>query len=249
MEAHASWKNEMPRGELSPVYALLKRPSLIDYPGKLCRVLIISGCNMQCLYCHNSDLIRPKESFFDWPRLLDTLTASREYWVDSVCISGGEPTLHPQLNELILRIKKLDFRIKLDTNGTRPDVLKEVLPLLDYVAMDYKAPLARYGEISGCPALDIDNISESAALIAGAGCSHEFRTTVIQGFHSEEDIHAICRELTEARARRYALQAFVPPPDMEPGMGLPASRTPMKTLQKYLEISRQYFEESFVRGA
>ena len=249
MEAHASRKDEMFRGELSPVYAMLKRPSLIDYPGKLCRVLFISGCNMQCLFCHNIDLTRPKDSFYDWPRLLETLTASREFWVDSVCISGGEPTLHPQLKELILRIKDLGFRVKLDTNGTRPNILKEVLPLLDYVAMDYKAPLARYGEISGCPALDIGKIPESVRIIAGSKCEHEFRTTVVQGFHGEADIEAICRELSEAGARRHALQAYVPTPDADPESGMPARRTPMKILQKYHKICLQYFEEAIVRGA
>ncbi|OGF98147.1 MAG: anaerobic ribonucleoside-triphosphate reductase activating protein [Candidatus Glassbacteria bacterium RIFCSPLOWO2_12_FULL_58_11] len=237
------------RGELSPVYAMLKRPSLIDYPGKLCRVLFISGCNMHCLFCHNSDLTRPKDSFYDWPRLLEALTASREYWVDSVCISGGEPTLHPKIQELIQRIKEYGFHVKLDTNGTRPKVLKELLPLLDYVAMDYKAPLARYGEISGCPALDIGSIPESAGLIAGSGCEYEFRTTVVQGFHGEADILAICRELSEAGARRYALQAFVPPPDADPESGMPTSRTPMKTLEKYHQICRQFFEDAIVRGA
>ena len=199
---------------LSPVYAMLRRPSLIDYPGRLCRVLFISGCNLRCFFCHNTDLIRPRDNYMDWNRLLRALISSREYWVDSVCISGGEPTLNPKLAELIQRIRRLGFRIKLDTNGTRPEVLAAVLPQLDYIAMDYKAPLARYPEITGCQAFDPDALRRSLEIILTGGCEYELRTTVVEGWHTEGDMRSICAEL--AGVRRFTLQgasrSFLFPP-------------------------------------
>lgn len=232
---------------LSPVYALLRKPSLIDFPGRLCRVLFISGCNLRCIFCHNQDLLKPKDTFLDWNRLLQTLVSSREYWVDAVCISGGEPTLHPQLGELIRRVKDLGFKVKLDTNGTRPDVLADVLPLLDYIAMDYKAPLERYPEITDCPEIVPERISESIRLIINSGCEYEFRTTVMENLHGEQDMLAICREL--AGAFRYALQAYVPPRDVDPGKMVSEKRTRMSTLRKYHQLCHGYFNETILRGA
>jgi pyruvate formate lyase activating enzyme len=220
---------------------------MIDFPGHLCRVLFVSGCNMRCFFCHNSDLVKPRDSYIAWERLDRTLLASREQWVDSVCISGGEPTLHPKLFELIKRIKDLGFMVKLDTNGSVPEVLRHALPLLDYVAMDYKAPLERYREISGCPALDTDSIIESVRLISTSGTDYEFRTTVIEGWHSEDDMHQICRELSGAR--RFRIQGYVPPRDtLELDTDADVRRTSMKTLKRYETICRDYFPETYVRG-
>ena len=247
MQKTVSIKRDPANKGLSPVYALLRKPSLIDFPGRLCRVLFISGCNLRCIFCHNQDLLKPKDTFLDWKRLLETLVSSREYWIDSVCISGGEPTFHPQLKELIQRVKNLGFRVKLDTNGTRPDVLEEMLPLLDYIAMDYKAPLERYPVITGGSGLVPERISESVELIINGHCEYEFRTTVVESFHREEDILTICREL--AGASRYVLQAYVPPKGIEPERVLSDRRTPMSTLRKYHELCREHFKEAILRGA
>ncbi len=236
-----------PGVKISPVYALLKKPSLIDFPGRMCRVLFVAGCNMNCSFCHNSELLQPKEVRIEWDRLRRILRSSREQWVDSVCISGGEPTLHPQLPELIELIRQLGFRVKLDTNGSSPDVLRLLLPQLDYVAMDYKAPLARYAEISGCRALDRDKIIESVSLISRADIEYEFRTTVVEGWHSEDDMRAICRELSGAR--RYRIQGYVPPRHEDNGDGrFPSRRTSMKTLRRYEQICRDHFPETLIRG-
>jgi pyruvate formate lyase activating enzyme len=230
----------------SPVYALLKRPSLIDYPGRMCRVLFLAGCNMNCFFCHNHDLIEPRETFIEWSRLRETLLASREQWVDSVCISGGEPTLHDGLGELIARIKELGFLVKLDTNGSLPAVLAEVLPLVDYVAMDYKAPLARYEDISGCRSLDLDRITAAVKLIREEALDYEFRTTVVEGWHTEEDMHAIGREL--AGAKRYRIQGYVPEQQAPPERNCPSRRTSMKTLRRMESICRRYFAEIRIHG-
>ncbi|MBW7996847.1 MAG: anaerobic ribonucleoside-triphosphate reductase activating protein [Candidatus Glassbacteria bacterium] len=233
--------------DLSPVYALLKKPSLIDYPGRMCRVMFISGCNMRCFFCHNTVLAEPQKNFIAWSRLEQTLLASRVQWVDSVCISGGEPTLHPQLLDLISRVRDLGFRVKLDTNGSMPEILSSALTQVDYVAMDYKAPLARYAEISGCRTLERNKIVESVKLITESGVDYEFRTTIVEDWHREEDMHAIGRELSGAR--RYRIQGYVPPRHGEgPVNGRPLKRTSMKTLKRYEKISREYFPETFIRG-
>lgn len=248
METIATSPVEHREDSFSPVYAMLRRPSLIDYPGHLCRVLFISGCNLRCFFCHNTDLTRPRDSYMDWKRLLEALDSSREYWVDSVCISGGEPTLHPKLTDLIKHIRKHGFRVKLDTNGTKPEVIEAVLPLLDYIAMDYKAPLARYAEISGCRSFDPDTISRSVELIKNSGCDYEFRTTVVESWHTEDDMRSICAEL--AGAKRYTLQAYVPPKDLPAEeLSLTGRRTPMKVLKRYYEICLPYFPETVLRGA
>ncbi len=243
----ASTRMESTGAELSPVYALLKKPSLIDFPGRMCRVLFVAGCNMNCFFCHNPELLQPKEVRIEWDRLRQVLRSSREQWVDSVCISGGEPTLHPQLPELIEQVKSLGFRVKLDTNGTSPAVLRQVLPQLDYVAMDYKAPLARYDQFSGCQSIDRDKIIESVSLIARSGIEYEFRTTVVEDWHSEDDMRAICRELSGAR--RYRIQGYVPPRHGDNGGNdFPARRTSMKTLRRYEQICREYFPDTLIRG-
>lgn len=247
MESTLSPKRAVVTERSSPVYALLRKPSMIDFPGRLCRVLFISGCNLRCIFCHNYELIEYKETTLNWQRLLEVLRASRENWVDAVCISGGEPTLHPHLKELILRVKDLGFHVKLDTNGTRPEVLEELMPLLDYVAMDYKAPRERYPEIACCESQVSEKIAESAKLIINHLHDYEFRTTVFEPFHQEEDILSICRELEGAK--RYVLQAYVPPRGVEPDR-LPSSiRTPMTTLKKYHKLCQGHFKEAILRGA
>ncbi|MEA2062100.1 MAG: anaerobic ribonucleoside-triphosphate reductase activating protein [Gemmatimonadota bacterium] len=235
-------------GRCSPVYALLRKTSFIDYPGRLARVLFISGCNLRCSFCHNWELIKHQETSIEWERLEQILQASRENWVDAVCISGGEPTLHPLIEELVLWLKGLGFRVKLDTNGTRPGVLEKLLPHLDYVAMDYKAPRANYREVAGHPALDVDNITESIRLIRHWEGDYEIRTTVVEGMHSEDDMLAICREL--AGVRRYVLQGYVPLRDSEGEINpdLPSQRTSRHLLRRYRDLCREHFKETILRG-
>jgi pyruvate formate lyase activating enzyme len=230
----------------SPVYALLRKASFIDFPGHLCRVLFISGCNLRCIFCHNFELIKPKKTNIEWTRLEKILLKSRENWIDAVCITGGEPTLHPQLKELIIRLKELGLKVKLDTNGSLPEVLRELLPIVDYLAMDYKAPLESYHRVTACPGLKLEKITESKELIIDWDGEYEFRTTVVTGLHTEEDMLTICRELEGAR--RYVLQSFVPAPGMNDGNGLPDKRTPMSMLRQYHNLCKGHFEETILRG-
>jgi len=164
--------------------------SLIDYPGSLCSVVFLAGCNFRCPYCHNPGLVKCDPGLPRYSaegvcrRLMD-----RRGFIDGVCVSGGEPTLHEGLPDLLRRVRSLGLRIKLDTNGSRPEVLKALLEskLVDYVAMDVKAPAAKYSIVCGAR-VSSRAIEESASLLAESGVSYELRTTVAWTLLDEEDI-------------------------------------------------------------
>lgn len=159
----------------------LQKVSLIDYPGKIAATVFLAGCNLDCGYCHNRWMIREAEvtAALSLEALLDWL-ATRVGLLDGVCLSGGEPTLHEALPDLAGRIKALGFAIKLDTNGTHPDMLRSLLTegLLDYVAMDLKAPLdARYHKVAGVR-VDIATLQAGLSLLRSGTVGYELRTTV-----------------------------------------------------------------------
>jgi pyruvate formate lyase activating enzyme len=164
--------------------------SLIDYPGKVCAIIYTRGCNFRCPYCHNPELVWPEcygpevelDSVFDFLK-------KRQGLLDAVTITGGEPTLHEDLQDIIREIKALDFLVKLDTNGSRPEVLKALLRkgLLDYVAMDVKAPIEKYSTVSGIK-VDTASIEESIRILLCGEVDYEFRTTVDRTFLNEDDL-------------------------------------------------------------
>jgi len=172
----------------------LQRFSLSDFPGRPSAVVFTQGCNFRCPFCHNGDLIRQAGPGGEpWPasRVLEWL-AARAGRLDGVVVSGGEPTLQPDLARFLDRIKRLGFQVKLDTNGSRPEVLRELLSqgVADFIAMDVKAPPARYSELAGI-AVDTARIRESIELIAGSGVPHEFRTTLVEELLSPQDLERI----------------------------------------------------------
>jgi len=183
----------------SPVYALLDH---------LCGVFFLTGCNFTCGFCHNATLMGAKQVGLTWERIDEICARLKADWVDAICITGGEPTLSPDLIKLIKFLRERGFKIKLDSNGARPDVLKECLPLIDYIAMDIKAGLSGYPEIAGF--LDTDKIAESVKLIMSSNIEHEFRTTVIHPFHTDAQMLEAA-ELIQG-AQRYVLQALTPSP-------------------------------------
>lgn len=196
---------------LSPVFAYHARPSMIDFPGCLAAMFFTAGCNFQCGFCHNAELLGRRRAGMHWSRVTAACTHFRKNWVDGVVISGGEPTsLESDLVRLIGFFKQHGFAVKLDTNGSRPDVLEQVLPLVDYVAMDVKCALPRYPEFVGFA--DPAKITRSIGLLNGAAVPSEFRTTVVEGMHSEEEIGLIGAAL--AGAKKYVLQPFLPRPDL-----------------------------------
>jgi pyruvate formate lyase activating enzyme len=174
--------------------------SFVDWPGKVVSVLFLPRCNFRCPFCHNHSLVINPGGYDDIPRpyIMARLTELKE-WVDGVCISGGEPTIHPRLPSLIAEIKGLGLSVKLDTNGSRPDVLHALLEqgLLDCVAMDIKAPLdeVSYARAAGAP-VDLAAIQESISLLKQGKVEYHFRTTVVPALHKGEDLLHIARHLS-----------------------------------------------------
>jgi pyruvate formate lyase activating enzyme len=234
-----------PKQSLSPVYAYLKRPSMIDFPGKLAVVMFSTGCNFACGFCHNATLMgKPKEGLA-WDKLSKACDEFKEQWVDAVVISGGEPTLDPDgLAELIDFLKQRGFAVKLDTNGSRPDVLESVLPHIDYVAMDVKISLPKYKDFVGFG--DTDKIRRSVELIRDSGVRHEFRTTVIEGVHDEADIRQIATLINGAD--RYVLQPFLPHEDLPHPKFRETPRTSPAFMKKMEQAAAQCAKEVLARG-
>lgn len=191
--------------------------SLIDFPGRASAILFTQGCPFRCHFCHNPELVNPAQAMFTpvtEEEIMDFL-ATRRGKLDGVVITGGEPTLHPDLPEFMEKIKSLCFAVKLDTNGSRPDVLERIIAggLADYIAMDYKAPLAKYGTVAG-PAAETANVRRSARMIMNSVVPYEFRTTVVKELLSEDDIILIAKEI--AGAKKYILQKFRPDKTLNP---------------------------------
>ena len=192
--------------------AALVPTSLIDFPRTPAAVLFTAGCNFCCPFCHNPELVLPEkideleriseEEVFDFLR-------DRKGFLDGIVITGGEPTIDADLAGFVERVKSLGYRVKLDTNGSRPEVLAALLDagLLDFIAMDLKAPLTRYAEFAGVP-VDIDSLKESITLIRDLAPDYEFRTTAAPTL-TGRDLEAMT-ELIDG-ARSYWLQPFVVP--------------------------------------
>lgn len=168
----------------------LQKMTLLDFPGKVACTLFLQGCNWRCPFCHNSGLLSglaetPMETDA-FLRFLET----RKGLLDGVCVSGGEPTLHPGLPALLAEIKKLGYAVKLDTNGSRPDVLRTVAEnnLVDYVAMDIKNSPALYAATTGIPDIDLGGVEESIQYLVSSSLPYEFRTTLVHPLHSDNSI-------------------------------------------------------------
>jgi len=192
-------------------FAQIQKTSLLDYPGEVASTLFTVGCNFRCPFCHNASLVLP-ESYphqrITPEQALAELTKRKKY-ISAVCITGGEPTIHPELAWFIESLKKEGLKVKLDTNGTNPQMVAELFQkgLLDYVAMDIKSSLEDYDESSGVET-DVSKIKESTQLIRNSGVPYEFRTTVVPGLHNLEKMEQIGRWLEGSDL--YIVQAFSP---------------------------------------
>lgn len=199
------------KGQESMKIAGLLKTSLLDYPGKLCASAYLSGCNLHCPFCQNSQLAKdPALEAFSREEILDFLKKRRPI-LEGVCISGGEPALNPDLPDFLQQIKALDYSVKLDTNGTCPHMLSDLIRegLIDYAAMDIKGTPEKYPLICGMDpsAFSMEPIFRSVeALHTQQRIPYEFRTTVVKEFHTAGDFHEICRWI--APAPLYALQLF-----------------------------------------
>ena len=193
----------------------LMKLTLLDFPGHTACTVFTGGCNYRCPFCHNAELVlRPEEQ----PEIPEAeffaLLEKRRGLLDGVAVTGGEPTLQPDLPEFLQRIRDLGYAVKLDTNGTRPDLLKRLVQedLVQYVAMDIKNSPARYAETAGAADPQLDRIRESAAFLMAGTVPYEFRTTVVQELHRPEDLREIGRWLRGAE--RYFLQDFTDSGDL-----------------------------------
>lgn len=184
--------------------------SLLDYPGVVASIIFTQGCVLRCLYCHNPELIplKPQVSGLTQESILAQLTKYRRM-IEGVCVTGGEPTIHPDLPNFLKKLKALGLLIKLDTNGVHSRLLRGIINqgLVDYIAMDIKHTWERYPDIIGLhhPRL-IAECQKTLALIQSSSVTHEFRTTVYPALHQAEDLTTIAKQLTPGT--RYALQGI-----------------------------------------
>jgi len=223
------------------------RTSLLDFPGRIATVLFTGGCNFRCPPCQNAGLVLYPEAF---PHVEEQevweFLERRKGRVEGVVLTGGEPTVQPDLLPFMQRAKRMGLAVKLDTNGYRPEVLEEVLAegAADYVAMDVKAPQEKYALLAGRPDLDLGRIERSIALLRQSGIAHEFRTTVVPGLLDEHDVETIARWLHGASL--YVLQPFRPEGTLDPALER-VTPYPAEWLQAVAERIRPYVASVEVR--
>ena len=228
----------------------LQKMTLLDYPGKVACTVFLAGCNFRCPFCHNSELLDgTAEEVMEREEFLQFLER-RKGLLDAVCVSGGEPTLQPKLPGFLERIKAMGFAVKLDTNGSRPHVLKELVSrgLVDYVAMDIKNSPARYAETAGAET-DLKKLEESIQYLTGNVVDYEFRTTVLQQLH---DVHSVTEMGTWVsvlaggrKVSRWFVQPFV---DRDTVMFSNLCAPDARKIYEFVDILRGFSEETSMRG-
>jgi len=220
--------------------------TLLDFPGKVAATLFTGGCNLRCPFCHNAGLVTDMTETpqFDPEDILATLKKRRGV-LDGVCITGGEPTLQSDLPAFLRRIRDIGYAIKLDTNGTHPEVLRALLSegLVDYVAMDIKNRREKYGITTGKIPFDITPIEESVRLLMSGNTPYEFRTTVVRGIHAADDFDAIGAWI--AGTERYFLQGFV---DSGKLIGGGFEAFPPEDMKKFLATVQKHIPNAQLRG-
>ena len=228
----------------------LQKMTLVDFPGKVACTVFLSGCNYRCPFCHNSELFLGKPETImsedDLIRFLD----GRQGLLDGVCVSGGEPTLHKNLPQLLRRIKELGYAVKLDTNGTRPEMVEQLLreKLVDYIAMDIKNSPGRYAETVGLEKTDLAPLEQTLRLLMEGDVAYELRTTLVQQLHDSVSVREMGQWLASLvpgkKPNKLYLQSFVDR-DTVVFAGLTAPEE--KDVDTYREILSAYVEEAIVR--
>ena len=191
-----------------------QKQSFIDYPKKISSIIFTIGCNFRCPYCHNSNLLySEKIKNISELKILSYLQNNKKY-IDGVVITGGEPTLHGDLPEFIAKVKSFGYSVKLDTNGTNPEMLRKLIKegLLDFIAMDIKAPLEfqKYNKATGGMLTEklFENVKKSIHIIINSGVDYEFRTTLVPTILAKKDVVKICSFIKNANL--FCLQKFNP---------------------------------------
>lgn len=222
-----------------------QKTTLLDFPGKVAATIFTPGCNFRCPYCQNGDILTPGEEIepFTEEEVFSTLE-KRKGVLDGVCITGGECTLQKDLPEFIKKVRTLGLLVKLDTNGTNPKMIKDLLDekLLDYIAMDIKQCKEKYNDVAVMKNYKIEDIEESVSLIINSGIEYEFRTTVADNLMSTDDFENIGQWIQGAKAyylQQYKESAFV----LDKNCTVPSK----ESLEGYVNLLSKYVP-TFIRG-
>jgi len=226
----------------------MQKTTLIDYPEKMACIVFLPRCNFNCGYCFNRQLVKEPEQL---PTISEEeffgFLEKRKGWLDAVVITGGEPTLQKDLPAFVKKIKQKGFLVKLDTNGSNPEMLARLLEekLLDFVAMDIKTSPANYEKVANCK-VDLEKIKKSASLIMQQAPDYEFRSTVLPRFYSKNDAIAIGEWLNGAK--KIALQQFRPEADLiDKGMRAEKKYSDAE-LKELMAIMQRFFEKVELRA-
>lgn len=223
-----------------------QKTTLLDYPGHVAATIFTGGCNFRCPFCHNSELLPQPDtnSILSEDEILAFLN-KRKNVLSGVCITGGEPTLQPDLQDFIIKVRSLGYKIKLDTNGYRPEIISSLLEhhLLDYIAMDIKSGLSDYPIVCGLSHMDTNKIQESISIIENSHIDYEFRTTAVKELHNENSFDEIAHMLSPHSP--YYVQSFKDSGNiLTPGL----SAFDKNTLNSFLSIVKNKLPHSSLRG-
>ena len=229
----------------------IQKLTLLDYPGKVACTVFLNGCNFRCPFCHNAELLLPDIEPIMTPEELLSFLKKRQGILEGVCITGGEPTIHPDLFGLLRTIRELGYSVKLDTNGYRPQSLRQILRerLVDYVAMDLKNDPLGYGDAAGISEPDLSRIGQSITALMDSGVDFELRTTVVRPIHTVERIREMGKWLLSVTNGKPVPRLFVQPfvdRDTEPVAGLSAPTE--EELEQFQEILSGCAERISRRG-
>ena len=224
----------------------LQKMTLLDFPGKVACTVFTGGCNFRCPFCHNALLVTklPEKPDYSEDEILSFLE-KRTGLLDGVAITGGEPLLNPDIADFIRKIRSMGYAVKLDTNGSFPERLKAIVGegLVDYVAMDIKNRKEKYAETIGLKNHDLSKIEESVEFLKSGAVDYEFRTTVVEQFHTVEDIRAAAEWI--GGAKRYFLQNFVDSGEL---ICEEVSGVDKETMLKMKSAAADFVPETEIRG-
>jgi len=235
-------------------FAHIEKTSLSDYPGRVCSLLYTVGCNFRCPFCYNASLVIPEKypkHLINENDVIKTLV-SRKKIIDSVAITGGEPSMHGQeLLDFLSKLKQNGFYVKLDTNGTNPDLIKQTIndKLVDYFAVDIKSAKNEYAKAVGISNPLVDKIEETIKLIISSGIGHDFRTTIVPGIHSDAIMEKIGQWLNSlGENKRYVMQTFYMPDNAElVDPGFAPGLFKKQDIRVLVNAVKPYFEKVEVR--
>ena len=224
----------------------MQKMTLLDYPGYVACTLFTGGCNFRCPFCHNALLVLDLDENYTIPEEeVLAFLKKRQGLLDGVCVTGGEPLINKDIGDFLSRVKELGFKIKLDTNGTNPALLKELVSqnLVDYVAVDIKNSPEKYAETVGLKSFDMSTINETVNFLMTGSVDYEFRTTVTKQFHTEKSMEEAARFIRGAK--RYFLQNFVDSGNL---IGSGITGQSKEEMEKLLSVVKKYVPDSCLRG-